>query len=161
MKQTLLLVVLLGVIIACKSEDGPATIPNGNWVMDKIKFEMKETEYELSDPPAARITIQDNAFSYNDTGGALSGSWTLNPSAMELSVTNPDGTNLTFPLVSFSNERWSFIAIEVNPSAANLTSGEEAVLDMVNMKLIDAGKDFDTEMQGVTSIKVIFELKKE
>ncbi len=146
--------------IACSKDGGPSTIPNATWSLEKIVLQLGESEYEITDPPSVNITIQDETFSYTDGGKALSGSWTLDPSSNQLKVTNPDGVALTFDMITFNNERWTFVAQVVDLKKTSFTPDEDVALDMVNMKLIELGKKLDDEMAANSSLKILFVMKR-
>lgn len=161
MKKIIIHVYLIASLLACGKDDGVSTIPNASWLLDKIKFQIDEsTELEILSPPAAKIDIQDNSFTYSDTGGVLTGSWALDLTAMELSVTNPDGVELVFPFVSVDNNSWVFVAQTIDLTKTEFTEEEEAALDMVNRKLIEAGKDLDAEIAGHNALKIMFVMKR-
>jgi len=160
MNKNILTVILLGCALACSKDGGPSTIPNATWVMEKMIIQLGGAEYEITDPPPVNITINEGSFSYADDGQSLSGSWKLNQTDMLLSVTNPDGTELSFPLISFSNDSWTFTAQEIDLKKASFTEDEGVTLDMVNMKLIESGKKLDDEIAAGSLLKVQFVMKR-
>lgn len=161
MKKIVIHIYLIATLLACGKDDAISTIPNASWQLDKITFQIDESSaFEILNPPGVTIEIQDHSFSYSDTVGVLTGSWTLDLAAMELSVTNPDGVQLVFPFVSLDKNNWVFVAQTIDITKSEFTEDEDAALDMVNRKLIEVGKDFDTEIAGHSAVKIMFAMKR-
>ncbi|MEQ9591573.1 MAG: hypothetical protein RLN86_03190 [Cyclobacteriaceae bacterium] len=161
MKKIFTHLLLIAAVLACAKDDAVSTIPNASWELDKIVFKVDESEeFEVLNPPSVKIDISDNSFSYVDTGGMMMGSWTLDLSTMELTITNPDGTPLVFTLVSLDSNSWIFVAQVIDLTKSEFTADEDAALDMVNRKFIEIGKDFDTELSGKSMVKIMFAMKR-
>lgn len=146
--------------VACGKDGSPDINTNGMMRLDAIGFQLDDAVYEITDPPSISINIVDNSFSFSEGGHTLIGNWSVNQSLTELYIKNPNGTEIVFPLMSFSDDKWIFIVQKIDLTKKDFTAQEDQTLNMVNRALIKIGKDIDSEMTINTALKIYFILSK-